>query len=245
MKNYESTFDPLSFRPRSPPEILPTIGSDRDLITSLIAMGELKMKLEEYQEAEGLLQESVSTARRTRHRCLTNALYFLAYCFREQSKLNEAVLSWEESYRLYEQQAQPKLSKDVASTLVDMKSSQGDWDDALLWHDHIIAICRKEKEYLEVAGHLEQKGAILAERERYDEAALHFEAAMLTWMESGNFSSWQRREITEKLCGNPKTVMKWECRLHLLCDVRKLQRRHPQLVTASLKLSIPVGHAEL
>ncbi|KIO23536.1 hypothetical protein M407DRAFT_109050 [Tulasnella calospora MUT 4182] len=101
-------------------------------------------------------------------------------------------------------------------------------------------MCRDQKEHLDVANHLVQKGEILVKLERHDEAALHFEAAIVTCRENGY--SWILGQA--QLLGIPKTVMKWERRLPAVCDVKKLQRRLPQLFTASLKIPIIIGHGQ-
>ncbi|KIO33993.1 hypothetical protein M407DRAFT_166321 [Tulasnella calospora MUT 4182] len=203
-------------------------------------MGSLKTQLEQYGEAEDLLQEAISTARRIRDRWrLAQALESLGECFQKQSKLNEAASELEEACLLWQQQSLQEISKQVASTLVELKTSQRDWDAALFWHDHILAICRQQKQHSEMAGHLEGKGETLVVAQRYDEAALHFEAAIATCEESGY--SWRWSLKLSRLCAIPKTAIKWERRLQLLCDVKKLQRRIPQLVTAGLKLPIPGG----
>ncbi|KAG9040569.1 hypothetical protein FS837_000450 [Tulasnella sp. UAMH 9824] len=86
----------------------------------------------------------------------------------------------------------------------------------------------------------DEKGEVLVKVERYDEAALHLEAAMAIRRENGYPWGWE----LERLCALPKTVMSWERQLPLLCDVNKLQRRLPQLVTASLKIPIRRSHKE-
>ncbi|KIO23530.1 hypothetical protein M407DRAFT_244733 [Tulasnella calospora MUT 4182] len=165
----------------------------------------------------------------------------MGYCLEEQSKLEEAVAALEKSCLLYQELSRQRDSNQIASSIVGLKCDQGDWDRALFWHDHIIAVCRSQGEYSEVADQLELKSRTLVKAQRYDEAALHLEAAIVTYQENKSSWDWERRQ----LCAVPKTGMKWERRLPLLCDMKKLQRRLPHLVTASLKLPIPINHGEL
>ncbi|KIO27643.1 hypothetical protein M407DRAFT_23074 [Tulasnella calospora MUT 4182] len=217
------------------------IGWEGGLSTSLRTMGRLKMRLGDHREVEELLQESISTARHIQDRYrLTQALDELGKCFRQQSKLNEAAPLLEEACLLWRELSEEGVSKGIASTLVELKSRQGDWDRVLFWRDHIIAVCRSQKDYWGVANQLERKGEILVKAQRYDEAALHFEAAIVTAKENGY--TW--RSNRKQLCTIPKVEMKWERRLRLLFDVKKLQRRLPQLVTASLKLPILDCHGQ-
>ncbi|KAG9043773.1 hypothetical protein FS837_009139, partial [Tulasnella sp. UAMH 9824] len=222
------------------------IGWEGGLSVILNAMGQLKTRSGEYREAEELVHEAISIARRTRDRWgVALGLHTLGESFQGQLKFNEAALALEESCLLWQQQSQPQLSSWAASTLAKLKSSQGDWDSALFWHDHIITMCRDQKNHLEVANHLEQKARILLTVQRHDEAALHFEAAMLTRRDNGDIWSWKRRELQNQLLTIPKTSMKWGRRFPLLCDLKKLQQRQPQLTTASLKLRIPSNSGQL
>ncbi|KIO23543.1 hypothetical protein M407DRAFT_26995 [Tulasnella calospora MUT 4182] len=215
------------------------IGWGGGLSITLDTMGNLKLQLGDYSEAEANFQESISAARPIGDLFnLARGLEGLGECFQKQSKINEAAPLLEEACLLWYELSQPGTSQMIASSLVTLKSSQGKWDNVLSWHDHIIAVCRSQEEQLEVANQLIQKAEILVKLQRHDEAALHFEAAIVTCRENGY--SWP--EGAAQLCIIPKTVMKWECRLPLLCDVKKLQRRLPQLVTASLKLPIRLGN---
>ncbi|KIO27680.1 hypothetical protein M407DRAFT_23109 [Tulasnella calospora MUT 4182] len=208
-------------------------------------MGLVKMRSGDYDEAEALYQDSVSIARQGRARwALACGLQHLGQCFQKQSKIDEAVSALGEACLLYQELSRPQNSMEVASTLAGLKRSQGDWDGALFWHDHIIAMYRSQKEHRKVADHLKRKAEILVKAQRYDEAALHFEASMATRSDNGDFGQWERRQLRRQLCAVPKTAMKWERRLPLLCDLKKLQRRQPQLRTATLKLPIPFNSGE-
>ncbi|KAG8919693.1 hypothetical protein FRC01_001160 [Tulasnella sp. 417] len=217
------------------------VGCEGELSTNLYDMGHLKMQWGEHREAEQLLQESISIARRIGGRLMLAAgLDYLGECFRRQSKLKEAAPLLEEACLLYHELSHQALSSNIACTLVGLRSSQGDWDSAVRWHDHIIALCRGQKNLSTMAVHLIWKGRTLVKARRYDEAALHFEAAIAANVENRN--SWDRG--LKLLCAIPRMAMHWERRSPLLCDVKKLQRRQPQLVTPSLKLSISIGHRE-
>ncbi|KIO27632.1 hypothetical protein M407DRAFT_23065 [Tulasnella calospora MUT 4182] len=219
-----------------------SIGWELGMLNCLGLMVSIKSQLGDYSEAEELIRESISIAQQGGlRRLLAASLWELGKFLQEQSKPTEATEALEESCLLYSKLSLQDMSKRVASTLVEVKSSQGDWNRALFWHDHIIAVCRSQRKYTEVADHLELKSRTLGEAGRYDEAALHLEAAIVTYQENESSWEWELR----KLCAIPKTAMKWERRLPLLCDMKKLQRRLPHLVTASLKLPIPTGHGEL
>ncbi|KIO27570.1 hypothetical protein M407DRAFT_23253 [Tulasnella calospora MUT 4182] len=217
-----------------------SVGWDVEIGHNLLYMGRLKTGLGEYREAEEFLQDSISIFRCVRDWwCLPQALESLGDCFQEQSRPNDAASLFEEATLLWLQQSRPEDSKDLARYLVELKSGQGDWNGALRWHDHIIAVCHSQKLQLEVTEHLLHKGEILVNLQRHDEAALHFEAAMAICIENGH--PWSQERV--QLCAIPKTAMKWERRLPLMCNLKKLQRRQPQLVTASLKLPILVEYS--
>ncbi|KAG9021237.1 hypothetical protein FS837_007428, partial [Tulasnella sp. UAMH 9824] len=214
-----------------------SVGWDGELCNDLLAMGRLKMKLGDYREAEEHYQESIFITRRIRDLWGTaDGLNCLGDCLEKQFKLEEAAAAWEESCLLWQQQSQQQYSTRVASFLVDLKSSQRDWDCACFWLDHTIAVCRSQKDHWALASRLAQKARILVKAQRFDEAALHFEASIMICIENGYY----KNEELEQLCAVPKTAMKWERRLPLLCDVKKLQRRVPQLTTSVLKLPIPI-----
>lgn len=198
-------------------------------------MGIINMELGDYREAEAFFQDSVSTARQGRARWeLACALKELGDCFRKQSKLDEAVSALGEAWLLHQELEQSEDAMQIASALAEVKSSQGDWDGALVHHDHNIAMYRGRKNHWNVTVHLEEKAQILVKARRYDEAALHFEAAIVTCVENGYSWNWE----LGRLCAIPKMAMKWERRLPLLCDLRKLQQRQPQLKTPNLKFPL-------
>lgn len=214
------------------------IGWEFGLADCLCLMGYAKLMSGEYREADEFLRESILISRKRSLRLiLARSLRVIGSVFLNESKPNEAATALEESCLLYQELSRHASSTAVASMLVELKISEGDWNRVLFWHDHIISSCRRRNEHMKVADHLEQKGKILASLQRHDEAALNFEAAMVIHRENGYSGSWQLRAI-------PKTAMKWERRLPLLCDLKRLQRRQPLLVTASLKFPIPIGHGE-
>ncbi|KIO15861.1 hypothetical protein M407DRAFT_34497 [Tulasnella calospora MUT 4182] len=204
-------------------------------------MGCIKMQSGDYHEAEALFQNSVSIARQARARWeLAWNLRRLGECFQQQSKVDEAASALREACLLFQELSLANESVQVASTLVELKRSQGDWDGTLFWYDHIITVYRSQGGHGTVAYYLAEKGDILVKAQRYDEAALHFEATIVTFAENGYSLDWE----LERLCAVPKTAMKWERRLPLLCNLKKLQRRQPQLTTATLKFPIPLNSGE-
>ncbi|KIO27674.1 hypothetical protein M407DRAFT_23102 [Tulasnella calospora MUT 4182] len=182
-------------------------------------IGLIKMRSGDYREGEALLQDSVSIADKLAH-------------------VDEATSALREACLLFQELSRPKESVRVASALMKLKSSQSDWNSTAFWHDHIIAVRRSQKEHREVANHLEWKANILVKAQRYDEAALHIKAAIVISIENGYSWNWELKQ----LCAIPNTAMKWERRLPLLCDLKKRQRRQPQLRKATLKLPISIGH---
>ncbi|KIO19427.1 hypothetical protein M407DRAFT_30930 [Tulasnella calospora MUT 4182] len=218
-----------------------SIGWELGLVSTLGPMVQIKMESGDYRETEELIQESILIAQKgSLRRLLAASFWKLGDCFREQSKFNEATAALEESCLLYQELSRHNQAKDVAYTLAEVESSRGDWKRALFWHDYSIGVCRSQEDPWELADHLGLKSRTLVKARRYDEAALHLEAAIVIYKEKESSWDWERRH----LCAIPTTVMQWERRLPLLCDMKKLQRRLPHLVTASLKLPIPTGHVE-
>lgn len=217
------------------------IGWDLGLCGALWNIGGIKMGSGEHREAEELFQESISVARRSNIRWrLAQASESLGECLQAQGRLDEAGPALEEAYQSYKGASWSRESLRVANTLAELKSSQVDWDRALFWYDRILEIYRGQKDWWEVAAYLGRKGTVLVKAERYDEAALHFEAAIVISLENEYSWSWELME----LIGIPKTAMRWKRRLPLLCDMRRLQRRLPLLTTASLKLLITPQRGE-
>ncbi|KIO23540.1 hypothetical protein M407DRAFT_244734 [Tulasnella calospora MUT 4182] len=215
------------------------VGWEAEVSTNLTHMGVVKLSLGDSRAAEELFQESVSIARQTRDRWrLAQGLEVLGLCFWNQSKLDEAAPPLEEAFLLWQELSKPSETKEIANILAQLRSLQRQWDSALSWHDHVIAVSRGQNRYEEVAQYLIQKGDVLVKARRFDEAALHIEAAIATCRDNGY--SWP--EERAQLFAIPKTAMKWEGRVPLLYDIRKLQRRLPHLVTASLKLPILISH---
>lgn len=205
-------------------------------------MGDIMMQSGDYHEAEALYLDSVSVARQVRSRWdLAWGLNLLGECFQKQSKRDQAASALGEACLLFQELSLPEDSAEVASTLVELKSSQGDWDGALIWHDYTIAMYRSLKRPATMADHLQRKAQTLVEAQRYDEAALHLEAAVVIYQETEGFECLP----FDQLCAVPKTTMKWERRLPLLCDLKKLLRRQPHLRTAALKLHIPFNRDKL
>lgn len=213
------------------------VGWEGELCVNLHGMAGLKASFGDHSAAEELLQESISIARRIRSQySLVRGLAKLGECFMWQSKLDEAASVLEEAGQLWQDLSQPQNSKQIASTLAKLESDRGDWERALFWRDHIITVCRGQNDHSELAFNLEEKGKILVKAQRFDEAALHFEAALSLATERQELWAGKRAQ----LCAIPKTVMKWE---RPLCGAKRLQRRLPQLITAVLNPPTPVSHA--
>ncbi|KAG9022287.1 hypothetical protein FS837_006484 [Tulasnella sp. UAMH 9824] len=219
-----------------------SIGWEGGLASALWRLLDIKRRSGDLHEAEEVVRESISI---TRQRGLrfgqASSLWVLGEILTERSNFDEATGALEESCRLFQDISRLNDSKRVASDIAALKRKQGDWNGALPWIDHMIAVYRSGKDYRGLAARLLRKGGFLVELQRHDEAALYFEASIAISLE--NDFSWD--EELEKLCALPKTVMKWERRLPLSCDLNKLQRRRPQLVTASLKLPIPLDPGNL
>ncbi|KAG9022278.1 hypothetical protein FS837_006498 [Tulasnella sp. UAMH 9824] len=219
-----------------------SIGWEGGLASALWRYLDIKRESGDLHEAGELFRESISITRQRGLRYgLASSLWVLGDYLVERSKFDEATAAYKESWQLFQEMSRPDYSKGVASDIVELKSSQGDWSGAMFWIDHVIAAHCSETDHEELSANLLKKGGILLELQRHDEAALHFEASIAISIE--NEFSWD--EELEKLCALPKTAMKWERRLPLSCDLNKLQRRRPQLSTASLKLPIPLNHGDL
>lgn len=229
------------------------IGWEHGVCTALSHLGFVKSQEGAYSEAEELCRESASVARRIHAWWrLGQSLSDLGYCLQRQGRLDEATTALEDSCSVYHEISLTDFeSAGAAERLAEVKREQGKLDEALVWHDHAITQNRALQDTWRIQRHLRTKGNILVELERYDEAALHFEACLALCMEHGYYLGWVRDELS----GIPKTIIRWERRKQvrqvltrdssvshtspLLCDIRRLQRRIPQLVTASLKL--PTG----
>lgn len=218
------------------------IGWDHGVSSTLWTMGGIKVQQGDFDEAEKLFREAISIARRSNSRWrLAQVLEDLGKCFKKQGRLGEAVPIMEEAYLLYQEMSLIGESARVASTLAEWKHNEGEYSSGIIWYGHAIASYCSMNDRREMMLCLQRKEAILMKTGRCDEAALHLEAAMVVAKE---IESYHHPWLRGKLSDVPKTAMKWERRLPLLCDVRRLQRRVPQLATASLKLQIPFSYGE-
>ncbi|KAG8979850.1 hypothetical protein FRB90_007874, partial [Tulasnella sp. 427] len=222
------------------------IGWGHGLSTSLLELGDMEMSQGHYQEAEQYLKESISVSRRCHSWWrLAQGLFDLGKCFQNQTRLEEAADAFEESCSVFNQiSLVNEESIRPMEYLAGVKRQQGRLQEALFWWDQVIAEYRDKDMTFKQAQALWLKGHILLQLERYDEAALHIEGHMAMGYTAG---------AREALCAIPKTAMKWERKMArpthrksasftstsaLMCDVRQLQRRIPQFVTATLKLPI-------
>ncbi|KAG8918891.1 hypothetical protein FRC01_001593, partial [Tulasnella sp. 417] len=236
---------------RSAQDIAKKIGWNHGLSTCLCRLGAIKFQLGEPSEAEELLLEWVGVARRSNVGFgLGKALRQLGSFFHAQGRYKEAISVLEESYSVYYNRAndfEPDVAG-VATLLAHLKSVISDRVGALVWSDRAIAEWRKVGDKLEISRCLAMKGARLMEMRRYDEGALHLEASIVIDQELRDEDGvrWNRRRLSRI----PKTVITWEVgrraglappkaqslrTASLLCDIKKLQRRVPQLTTPSLK----------
>lgn len=231
------------------------IGWEQGVCTSLIHLGTIKASQGSDHEAEELCWEAVSVARRSNARWrLAQGLSELGRHLRRQGRLDEAATALEESCSVYHEisLANPETAG-TTSDLATLKREQGRLQEALFWYDQAIIRYRTLGDTYDVSRYLEEKGEILAELHRSDEAALHFEACLVLRMEHGYYYGPTRSRLSRI----EMTAIQWEHRkrfksglvttpsvnpsLPLLLDMRRLQRRIPQVVTANLKLPIRFG----
>lgn len=229
------------------------IGWEQGVGRALLCLGNIRRAQDRGAEAEELCRESTAVSRRCNSRWrLAQGLWVLGTCLRDQGRLGEAVAALEESCSTYAEISHGDWEFPyTASLLAAVKKDHGATADSLYWYDVAIVEFRKIPDKSELSRCLADKALILEELEKYDEAALHFEASLvLDWeLQDDSGVRWNRR----KLGNTRKTAIVWESRkfakpkrlgtqhaLPLLCDVRKLQRRIPHLRTSSLRLEIQV-----
>ncbi|KIO21540.1 hypothetical protein M407DRAFT_125543 [Tulasnella calospora MUT 4182] len=236
-------------------DIAKKIGWEQGVGIALLRLGSIRRRQGSYSEGEEFLRESTSVFRHCKVRWrLAQGLYGLGVCLHAQGRLDEAAAALEESCSLY-----LEISVDdwefppTARALAKVKKDLGRASESLRWYDAAIAehhrLQLEDKNGLSVC--LADKARILNELKQYDEAALHFEASLVLSQELGDDQGVKRDQLL--LQGMPKTAISWESRnfakprpisalqaSHLLCDVKKLQRRIPQLRTSCLKLEIGV-----
>ncbi|KIO15417.1 hypothetical protein M407DRAFT_35010 [Tulasnella calospora MUT 4182] len=243
-------------------EIAQSIGWEHGVATALCRMGGVAMEQGNLAEAEEFLRQSVFVARRSDAGWrLAQALHYLARCLQAQNHLEEATSIMEESWSLNmvinENVTDPSFAESCA-LLAGAKSDSGDSEGALVWFDRAITVFRNGHKTFSLSKYLAEKGIVLMNIGRCDEGGLHFEASMILDRELGEYGAvgWNRA----KLSSIPKTAIKWEIRRQsrlalakvqslrttsLLCDVKKLQLRVPQLTTPKLKSPVrPVDRRE-
>lgn len=235
-------------------EIGRSIGWEQGVSSSICRMGIIKLVQGLNSEGEELLREAVAIARRSGGGWrLAQALHYLAWCYRHRDKLQDATLALEESFLIYQELAfapDPGFAQETAD-LAGIMAAQGDTGGALTWYERAIALFREMQNKPCVSRYLAERGQVLLTVGRYDQGALHFEASMTIDRELGNDQGvkWNRNKISSI----PKTPIEWEVRRRarlalakvqtlrttsLLCDLRKLLRRVPQLTTPHLKLQV-------
>lgn len=230
-------------------DIARDIGWEHGVTTALCRTGAIKFEEGIHSEAEELLRESVRVARRSDAKWrLGQALQYLGRCLWSQGMSQEAISTLEDSCNVYEALALDYsiALADGAAFLAGSKANQGDTEGALFWYDKAIAESRKGLDKLDTSIYLENKGKYLVEVGRFDEGALHLEASLVVAQELGMGGHMHWSII-------PKTVIRWEVRRQarlrstkaqfvptasFSCDMKKLQRRVPQLTTANLKLTV-------
>lgn len=230
------------------------IGWEHGICTILRRLGLVKYYDGAYGEAEKLCREAASIARRSNARWrLAQTLSDLGDYIRSQGRLEEAAVTLEESYSVYNQISLADSEfADTAFKLAEVKREQGRLEEALLWYDQAFAQYRILRNNFKLLSCLERKGDLLIGLGRYDEAAEHLEAFLASRQSTDYYSLYHL--AFSKLCRIPKTAMQWERRKRhkqvpstsspltttssLLCDMKRLQRRMPQMTTANLKLPI-------
>ncbi|KIO21534.1 hypothetical protein M407DRAFT_28866 [Tulasnella calospora MUT 4182] len=231
-------------------EMARSFGWEHGVCTALWDLGSLKAAQNNHEEAIYLLQESIAVARRSRFPWrMAQGLEVLGDCLQDQNRLDEAAIALEESFSVYQSILLAGEAGDIAVCLGDLKRQQGSLRISLFWYDAAAAEARKLGSRSSVRACLERKGVALEEAGQYDEATLNFEACLVLSREIGDSSSVAR--FRRKISFIPMTIIKWENRKysrlrsggsqqasHLLCDVNRLQRRIPQLITPGLKLQV-------
>ncbi|KAG8933083.1 hypothetical protein FRC00_013677 [Tulasnella sp. 408] len=243
-------------------DIAKNIGWMDGLARCLCRLGSAKLRQDNHAEAEELFRESVRVARDGDAKfTLAQALWHSGKCLMAQDRAEEAISMLEESCSILESFAR-YLTLDLALAagfLADSKSKIGHREEASAWYARAIAECRKGGDKRNMSAYLASQGIILVDMNRFDEGALKFEASLIIDQELGD--EYGVRWNLEHLIRIPKTVIKWEAgrqaRLalakaqslqttSLLCDVKKLERRVPQLKTPNLKAPVePVNRGGL
>lgn len=239
-------------------DIAQRIGWEVGVCLALSRLGSLRRNQGNDAEAEELYRESIAAARRGGGSSwiLAQTLHNLGLCVHAQGRAEECAQFLEESTAAYRNISYRGTEMaHTMSVLGDVKKELGLQDDALFWYDQTILEYIKLQDKFKMSVFLGRKAVMLLDLERYDEAALNLEASMILDRELGDEGdvSWNRRKISSI----PRTAMKWEAKWHpepgnldacgtcstthsstLLCDVKTLHRRVPQLTTASLRLSL-------
>ncbi|KAG8944941.1 hypothetical protein FRC00_010335, partial [Tulasnella sp. 408] len=236
-------------------EIAKSIGWQQGVGMALLRVGTVRRLQGCASEAMELLRESISVCRSCKFRWrLAQGLWGLGFCLQAQGRLEEAAAALEESCTIYREMSTVGDMEfpPAARVLAKLKRDLGAPLESLHWYDVTIAEYRGLRDKRGLSGCLADKGIVLKEMNKRDEAALHFEAAMVLDRELGDDQGVARNRL--QLSDVLKTVIGWESRnqakprsvgpsqpLPLLCDVKKLQRRIPHLRTSSLKLEVKLN----
>ncbi|KIO22135.1 hypothetical protein M407DRAFT_245279 [Tulasnella calospora MUT 4182] len=242
-------------------DIAQRIGWEVGVCLALSRLGSLRRNQGNDAAAEELYRESIAAARRSGAASwiLAQTLHNLGLCVHSQGRPEECAKFLEESTSAYRDIAyRGNEMAHTISVLGDVKKELGLRDDAVYWYDQTVLEYAKLKDRFKMSVFLVRKAMLLLEMERYDEAALNFEASMILDREMGDDGdvSWNRGKIGSI----PRTAMKWESKWHPdpgnldacgscstphssspLSDAQNIQRRIPRLATAHLRLSIRPG----
>ncbi|KAG8989277.1 hypothetical protein FRB90_002330 [Tulasnella sp. 427] len=229
------------------------IGWNQGICTALVRQSFIEEQQIHLDESERLARESIALARQYNSRWrLAQGLIRLGYALYYRNQLAEAAEALEEACAIFAEisHVAPEYA-DAARLLFYVKHAQCNYEDCLRWTDVAIAEYRFLGRKSCLSECFVYKGWCLQALGRFDEAALHYEAALVLESEVGFAAANSRRRILAIV----KTSGTWEKArithkrrsLHidkassLLCDVKKLQRRIPHLHTAVLKLARPLG----
>ncbi|KAG8994723.1 hypothetical protein FRB90_000362 [Tulasnella sp. 427] len=234
-------------------DIARKIGWNQGVCTALLRQSFIKEQQADFDESEKLARESITLARRYNSSWrLAQGLLRLGYALNHRSQLTDAAKALEEACALYAEISHVSFEyPETARLLFHVKHAQGNFADCLRWIDVAIAEYRGLGDKLSLFHCLLRKGSCLRLLERFDEAALHYEASLVLASETGVNAQYARGILSLIV----KTSITWERtgippkprslysnnKSSVLCDMKKLQRRIPQIQTASLKLKISPG----
>ncbi|KAG8994478.1 hypothetical protein FRB90_000418 [Tulasnella sp. 427] len=234
-------------------DIARKIGWNQGVCTALLRQSFIKEQQVDFDESERLARESIALARQYNSSWrLAQGLLRLGYALNHRGQLTEAAKALEKACALYAEISHVSFEyPETARLLFHVKHAQGNYADCLRWIDVAITEYRSLGDKLSLFHCFLRKGSCLRLLERFDEAALHYEASLVLASETGVNAQYARGILSHIV----KTSIAWERTdippkprspysnktSSLLCDMKKLQRRIPQIQTASLKLEISPG----